>query len=349
MSFFATSTDGGEADGGGSGWRSSLGAMAQRAREMSTPMPEFTAPLVPNGGDEDVESGEGNPRWANWAQKAQQGLNQGLEKAKSVDWAEKAKGVQANARVGFERVSETATVAGSSIREKASAGVERAKSVEWSDQAQNARQGMARSLSNVSTSASSAASSVQERLNETELGQKARDSAAVAAGAAKGAASTARSSISSAGERVQGAAALAMDPKRIATFLAVFGVGFLLIVLSINFLPILLLAPMKFATFFTLGSVTMMSSFAVLKGPMPFLAHLVERPKLPFSCAYGAGLFGTLWATIFLRSYVLTAVFALLQAVALLYFVCSYMPGGTAGLSMIGRLGGRSARSLILG
>merc|ERR1712070_843381 len=79
------------------------------------------------------------------------------------------------------------------------------------------------------------------------------------------------------------------------------------------------------------------SSFAVLKGPKAFVGSLIQREKLPFSGSYVVGLVGTLIATIGLRSYFLTAFFAILQAGGLLYFLASYVPGGQTILNKCGK------------
>lgn len=83
----------------------------------------------------------------------------------------------------------------------------------------------------------------------------------------------------------------------------------------------------------------MLSSFAVLKGPKAFLGILIERSKLPWSSAYVVGLVGTLVSTIILKSYLLTAFFGLLQVIALLYFLASFVPGGKTFLNFLGRMG----------
>eukprot|EP00812_Abedinium_dasypus_P011231 NODE_4801_length_640_cov_94.241026.p2 GENE.NODE_4801_length_640_cov_94.241026~~NODE_4801_length_640_cov_94.241026.p2 ORF type:complete len:160 (+),score=66.36 NODE_4801_length_640_cov_94.241026:56-481(+) len=138
-----------------------------------------------------------------------------------------------------------------------------------------------------------------------------------------------------------------MSPMKLAQFFGVFLAGLFLVMLSVNFLPLLLIAPQKFALLFTLGSMTMLSSFAVLTGPYALSAQLMQREKLPFSGAYCTSLVGTLWATLFMRSFALTAIFAFVQAIALAYFLMSYVPGGTTCLNAAGRLGRRSVRTVV--
>merc|ERR1719174_3043183 len=120
----------------------------------------------------------------------------------------------------------------------------------------------------------------------------------------------------------------------------------MLISLSFTFIPVLVISPQKFALLFAFGSIVIMGSLAFLKGPKALATQLIQRDKLPFSGAYVVGLVGTLVATIVLRSFILTAVFGLLQAVALLYFVASYVPGGQMVLNMCGKCCGKGARAI---
>jgi len=288
----------------------------------------------------DLESGQ-EPQWQSWAKAAvwrvrdqaaqaaeltQARLSQAAERAQTVDWNEQVQGVRGSLSQSFESVSSTASAATSSLQERVHQGVEHARSVDFSEQAGHLKRGVSRGLENVTSTASSATSSLQE-----------------------GAATVASSSLHVASDRVTGAATLAMDPAKLIRFGGVFALGTLFIVISFNFLPGLLLKPANFALFFTLGSVTMLSSFVFLNGAESFLRGLMQRDKLPFSSAYVIGLVGTLVATIGMKSYIFTAIFALVQALALLYLVLSYLPGGLSFLNMIGRLGGRSARSVVLG
>jgi len=267
-----------------------------------------------------------------------------------VDWAGQVKS-------GLEVAADRASSASATMKEKVSQGVERAKSVEWAEHAKGLQHNVSRSFEMVATSASSASASLQEKgqaaqqvareysskgmqaVQESQVMQKARDGATAAAGAARGA-------ISAASSRASGLAALATSPAKLAKFAAVFFVGALFVAMSFNFLPILLLAPGKFSMLFTIGSVTILSSFAVLSGPIAMLTSLAQREKLPFSITYAIGLLGTLWATLIMRSYVFTAIFAIVQAVSLLYFVATFLPGGRTALSLVWRVGSASARTV---
>mmetsp|Transcript_16727 Transcript_16727/g.47851 ORF Transcript_16727/g.47851 Transcript_16727/m.47851 type:complete len:364 (-) Transcript_16727:33-1124(-) len=303
----------------------------ETAEQLSTPLAS------------DLEAGQ-EPQWANWAraavgrvrdqatiaaEQAQQGFQQVAERAQTVDWNEQVQGVKGSLSRNLENMSAMTTATASTFQERVAHGVESARSGEWTDQAKGFQKNLSQSFDSVVSTASSAGSSFQE-------------SATSAAGAS-------RRVLTAAGGRVTGAAQLAMDPVKLARFFGVFLVGVFLIMISLNFLPALLLKPANFAFFFTLGSITMMSSFVVLNGASALATALMQRSKLPFTAAYVVGLLGTLVATLFLRSYLITAIFALMQAVSLLYLVASYLPGGTSFLNMVGRFGSRSARSVVLG
>merc|ERR1711879_848365 len=178
-----------------------------------------------------------------------------------------------------------------------------------------------------------------QTLSESHLLQNAREGVSIAA-------TTARGALCVASERVSGAAALAMSPMKLAQFAGVFFLGSIFVMVSLNFLPFLLIAPQRFSVLFTVGSLIMLSSFVILSGPWAFAKQLVQRKRLPYTAAYVIGLFGTLWATILMRSYPLTALFAIVQACSLIYFVADSVPGGRASLRMLCQLCSRSARSI---
>jgi len=369
----------------GDTWRS-LGSLARRAREgalASLPQrsqdAELRAPLASSSSegpplntsssssaDADPERGDNTLQWSSWArraaeqatettkraaERAAEQAQQGLAKAKSVDWGERVKTMQSDAANSFERVQESTSSATSSVLERVSHGVDRAKSFDTariSEQAGDLRRGMSTRIDSVSDTVSSAGLAMQER---GQAGMQTIKDAQVLQGVADGAASAAdrtRGALSIAGEQASGAAALAMSPRRIAKFFALFAMGCFFIILSLNFLPMLLIAPSSFSLLFTIGSVTVLGSFVFLSGPKAFAEKQLQRHKLPFAVAYLLGLLGTLWATIIRRSYIFTALFAVVQALALLYYVCSGVPGGRAGLNMLFSFGGRSARSLLL-
>eukprot|EP00928_Gymnodinium_smaydae_P094327 TRINITY_DN7903_c0_g2_i1.p1 TRINITY_DN7903_c0_g2~~TRINITY_DN7903_c0_g2_i1.p1 ORF type:complete len:359 (+),score=58.62 TRINITY_DN7903_c0_g2_i1:110-1186(+) len=347
-----------EQGGEGEAWRAKLRSFTRMARvNLQAASQELTTPLAsgPSTSSGDLEQGGStasgiSSEWSSWASRAaervrqqaaeaadhaQHGLAQGLERAQTLDWSEQAKSVQRSATASFERVA-------TGVQDGVSRGVERAKSVDWADQAASLQNNVSQSFQGAAGRASAAAGQLQESMGDSEVLRKAKENATTAANSARGA-------LNVAGERVSGVATLAMSPVKLGQFIGIFMLGLFFIMLSFNFLPALLIKPQNFAVLFTIGSMTLMGSFVFLNGYTAFMAALMQRNKLPFSGAYVVGLVGTLVSTLLLRSFILTAVFALMQAVALLYFTASYIPGGTAVLNSIRNWGGRSARSLVMG
>eukprot|EP01135_Chromosphaera_perkinsii_P000216 Nk52_evm1s49 gene=Nk52_evmTU1s49 len=102
----------------------------------------------------------------------------------------------------------------------------------------------------------------------------------------------------------------------------------------IAFTPIMLIKPAKFALLFSMGSLFCMMSFALLNGPWNHVKHLFSKERFIFTSGYFFSLFGTLYAILVVHSYLLTAIFSIVQVVALLWYVTSYLPGGAYGFKM---------------
>lgn len=239
------------------------------------------------------------------------------EKAKSLDLSEQTKGLQHQVSKGFKNVSEGASSAGAAFSETGKAAQQRAKELG--------------SKSKEQLDKAKAASA--------ETAKMAKDKATSAAAGAKGA-------LSQAGQSLSGLTALTMSPSKLAQFAGVFLLGMFLISTSFSFLPVFIIAPQKFALLFAFGSMTMLGSLTILKGPQAFFTAIIQRPQLPFTVAYAIGLVGTLVSTILLKSFVLTAIFGVLQALALLYFMASFVPGGQRILNFCGKCCSKSARAV---
>lgn len=254
------------------------------------------------------------------------------ERAKSLDLGEQAKGWQSEVTKGFGRMAESASSATSSasavLSEKGKEAQKLAKDLGSKSQERfNDAKGLAAAQAKLAKDRAAAAGSL------------AKERAAAAGSLAKGA-------LSKAGENLQGFAALTMSPAKLAQFGGLFLLGLFLISMSLSFLPMLVIAPQKFALLFAFGSMTLFSSLAVLKGPKGLLSSLAQRNQLPFSVAYVVSLVGTLVATIIMKSFVLTAIFGITQAIALLYFLASYVPGGKMLLDFCGKCCTKCARTV---
>lgn len=97
-------------------------------------------------------------------------------------------------------------------------------------------------------------------------------------------------------------------------------------------LPMVVLAPGKFATSFTLGQMCFMGAFGALRGWRQQLDHMVSAERLPFTSLYVGSMLLTLYSAVVMKSYLLSILSAGGQVVALLYYVMSYFPGGEVGV-----------------
>lgn len=112
------------------------------------------------------------------------------------------------------------------------------------------------------------------------------------------------------------------------------GVFFVFIAFTM-FLPVMVLMPQKFAICFTLGCGFIIGSFFALRGPSNQLAHMSSKERLPFSLGFLGCMFGTIYVSMVLHSYVLSVLFSALQVLALAYYAISYFPGGSAGMKFL--------------
>ena len=57
--------------------------------------------------------------------------------------------------------------------------------------------------------------------------------------------------------------------------------------------------------------------------------------RLPFTGSYLDSILGTLYSSLWLKSYLLSIFFSAVQVLALLWYVSSYFPGGSSGMKML--------------
>eukprot|EP00891_Asterochloris_glomerata_P000671 jgi/Astpho2/671/e_gw1.00013.110.1_t len=121
-----------------------------------------------------------------------------------------------------------------------------------------------------------------------------------------------------------------------AYFLAFLAAGMVFMAIAfIVFLPLIIVAPGKFAITFTLGSALVMGGFAALRGFKQQAMHMISRERLPFSACYLGSMAGTVYASLVQHSYVMSLVCCAAQFFALLYYMASYFPGGTYGVQLV--------------
>jgi len=126
--------------------------------------------------------------------------------------------------------------------------------------------------------------------------------------------------------------------QRILGFMFCLVMGILCMSLALLYVPAIVLKARKFALLFSFGSVFFLFSFSMLWGPTNHLKHLINVERLPFTISYSITLFGTIYYSVWVKSYVFTLVFSILQIGALLWYVVSYIPGGARGLKFFSKL-----------
>ncbi|XP_054818845.1 protein transport protein SFT2-like isoform X2 [Prosopis cineraria] len=112
------------------------------------------------------------------------------------------------------------------------------------------------------------------------------------------------------------------------------GIFFVFIAFTM-FLPVMVVMPQKFAICFTLGCGLIIGSFFALKGAKNQLVHMLSKERLPFTLGFVGTMFGTIYVSMVLHSYILSVIFSVLQVLALGYYALSYFPGGSAGIKFL--------------
>ncbi|CAG8642641.1 5919_t:CDS:2 [Racocetra persica] len=134
--------------------------------------------------------------------------------------------------------------------------------------------------------------------------------------------------------------------QRLAGFGILFASGALCFLIAFVSLPLLPINPRKFAVTYTMGSLLIISSFALLHGPLAHLRHIFSRERLPFTVAYLGSMAATLYFAIGLRWTILTIIFSIIQVIALIWYTISYLPGGTSTLQFGSRMFARQASDM---
>ena len=119
-------------------------------------------------------------------------------------------------------------------------------------------------------------------------------------------------------------------------FGVLFFFGMFFLFLSSFAFPWLAVAPTKFASLFSLGSVFILASFAALRGTQKFWSHCTEtKEKQTITITYFSSLTATLYFSYLSPSYLFCLIAVIIQLIALLYFLFSYIPGGKSILDFV--------------
>ena len=119
----------------------------------------------------------------------------------------------------------------------------------------------------------------------------------------------------------------------------VFVTGMAIVIISFFFLPLILIAPKKFALLFALGTFVSLSSFIFYYGTLQFFELLFNKDRIWFTVIYLSGFFGCLFfPTFFGKNYFIILVFSGLELISTLFFILTFLPGGYSSIRMFTNL-----------
>ncbi|CAG8550339.1 14443_t:CDS:2 [Ambispora leptoticha] len=110
--------------------------------------------------------------------------------------------------------------------------------------------------------------------------------------------------------------------QRLTGFGILLMAGALCFLIAFLTIPILPINPRKFAVTYTMGSLLVLASFSMLKGPVEYLKHIFSMERLAFTLAYLGSMIATL-------------------------YVVSYFPGGANTLQMGTRMFANQATNIL--
>ena len=121
-----------------------------------------------------------------------------------------------------------------------------------------------------------------------------------------------------------------------AVYLLIASVGCALLAMFVG-LPTIVLRPAKFVVFMSLTTLFAIGSVVVLQTPAAFMKDITDggiEKSLPFGALVGSQLL-TLYVAIFVHKYFYTVMVGALQVLSILYYLASFIPGGTKGLEIL--------------
>ena len=89
-------------------------------------------------------------------------------------------------------------------------------------------------------------------------------------------------------------------------FLIFIGIAALFLGLSLLFLPVVYIYPYKFALLFTFSSINVILALSFYHGPFSYLKIMFSKEKWIFSVLYILSIVFTIWASLMIKSYILT-------------------------------------------
>lgn len=121
-----------------------------------------------------------------------------------------------------------------------------------------------------------------------------------------------------------------------AMYLLIASIAFGILAIVIG-LPTLILRPSKFVICMTLSSLLGASSVVVMQKPSVFFSNLMNSGAASAGpvVALGISMLFTLYVAVFIHSYVSVIFAGAVQILCLLYYLSSFVPGGSRGLTVL--------------
>mmetsp|Transcript_21381 Transcript_21381/g.24846 ORF Transcript_21381/g.24846 Transcript_21381/m.24846 type:complete len:251 (+) Transcript_21381:28-780(+) len=110
--------------------------------------------------------------------------------------------------------------------------------------------------------------------------------------------------------------------------------GFFLMI-SLFYLPTVLIWPSKFSFSFAIASICFLSAIALVRDPTTFMKALLQPDKIKYSLAYALSLIGTFYFSMISKSSLFSLIFAFAQIISLAWLIGSSIPGG---LTVVGSI-----------
>ena len=119
----------------------------------------------------------------------------------------------------------------------------------------------------------------------------------------------------------------------------IFFTGIIVIIISLLFLPLIVIAPKKFTLLFALGTFVSISSFIFYFGTNKFFEVLFNKDRIWFTLIYLTGFFGCLFFPVFFdKNYILILIFSGLEFISTLFFILTFLPGGYSSIRMLSNI-----------
>ena len=124
--------------------------------------------------------------------------------------------------------------------------------------------------------------------------------------------------------------------KNLTVFIALLGLGSLLLCFSIFLIPFIITSPSKFSMCFAFGCSLVLISFLFYHGTKNYVLKLFDKKRfvitILFICSILVGIIFSLG-----KHYFISLLCSLFQLLSLVLFVLTFLPGGKKGINYIKR------------